>query len=158
MKFLKTIRFDPSDMHVFELAAEPDEWAISGSFWFTSVAKTEFKGKLKQAFSNGFLSLESFGFSTFSSVSFIDEKEVDRITDLLARKLVSDFNAPSHEAAETAARQEVNDVITMCSEVPINSVFAIRRELDDCDNISERLSLVTIENNKVHTKIWEIVE
>ena len=34
VKLLRTIRLDPSDTFVFERAAEPGEWAVSGSFVF----------------------------------------------------------------------------------------------------------------------------
>ena len=34
MKLLRTIRLDPSDTFVFERAAEPGEWAVSGAFAF----------------------------------------------------------------------------------------------------------------------------
>ena len=36
MKFLRTIRFDMSDDAVFERAAPPEEWAVSGAFAFSS--------------------------------------------------------------------------------------------------------------------------
>jgi len=34
MKLIRTIRLDPSDTFVFERAAEPGEWAVSGAFAF----------------------------------------------------------------------------------------------------------------------------
>ena len=34
MKLLRTIRLDPSDTFVFENAAEPGEWAVTGTFMF----------------------------------------------------------------------------------------------------------------------------
>ena len=34
LKFPRTIRLDPSDTFVFERAAEPGEWAVSGAFVF----------------------------------------------------------------------------------------------------------------------------
>ncbi|MGI9386569.1 MAG: DUF6505 family protein, partial [Methyloligellaceae bacterium] len=37
MKFLRTIRFDESDDHVFDRAAAPDEWAVSGAFAFAEI-------------------------------------------------------------------------------------------------------------------------
>ncbi|MEM9278790.1 MAG: DUF6505 family protein [Pseudomonadota bacterium] len=158
MKFLKTIRFDPSDMHVFEHAAEQDEWAIPGSFWFSAIEEPELNGKLKQAFSNGFLSLKSFGFSTFTSVAEISQREVDVITGNLAEKFVSGFGAPSIEEALIAANQELEFVIEMCAEVPVNSIFAIRREFDEAGELKERLSLVQAPSEPVHTRVWEIVE
>src|SRR5262245_3275662 len=34
VKLLRTIRLDPSDTFVFDKAAEPGEWAVSGGFAF----------------------------------------------------------------------------------------------------------------------------
>ena len=34
LRFPRTIRLDPSDTLVFERAAEPGEWAVSGAFVF----------------------------------------------------------------------------------------------------------------------------
>ncbi len=34
LKFPRTIRLDPSDTFVFERAAVPGEWAVSGAFAF----------------------------------------------------------------------------------------------------------------------------
>ncbi len=158
MKFLQTIRFDPSDTHVFAHAAEPGEWAISGSFWFSGTDQNGIKGKVKQAFSNGFLSLDSFGFSTFVSVTDITQSELDQITESLANKLVSEFGAPSRNAAVTAAANEVNYIKDMCCGVPVNSVFAVRRELDETGELRESFSLVELPTQRVHTKVWEIVE
>lgn len=158
MKFLKTIRFDPSDNHVFELAAEQDEWAISGGFWFAGITRPELKGKVKQAFSNGFLSIESFGFSTFTSVTEISPLDVEQITDQLAKKLASDFGAPSLEAAKAAAQEEINYIAGMCDKVSINKVFAIKRTLDEHNEIRESFSLMEKSSSHADTKIWEIVD
>ncbi|MGB0584050.1 MAG: DUF6505 family protein, partial [Candidatus Puniceispirillaceae bacterium] len=68
MKLAKTIRFDPSDLNVFPLAADEGEWALVGTFCFASIGKADIKGKVKQAFSNGFLGLDSMGFSTLVSI------------------------------------------------------------------------------------------
>jgi hypothetical protein len=54
IKLLKTIRFDASDERVYELAAAPEEWAVSGAFAFASLAAEAVAGKTRQAFSNGF--------------------------------------------------------------------------------------------------------
>ena len=34
MKLARTIRFDPSDLNVFPVAAEEGEWALVGTFCF----------------------------------------------------------------------------------------------------------------------------
>ena len=48
MKLLRTIRLDPSDTFVFERAAEPGEWAVSGAFvfWNEDVGQARRQGAL----------------------------------------------------------------------------------------------------------------
>ena len=38
MKLARTIRFDPSDLNVFPLAADEGEWALVGTFCFASLS------------------------------------------------------------------------------------------------------------------------
>ncbi len=158
MKFLKTIQFDPSDTFVFEQAANPDEWAIPGGFMFANMTEDELIGKLKQAFSNGFLSLETFGNSTFVSVSEISEVQTDAITKALADYLTENFNAPSMDEARDAAKTEINFVTDMCTDVPVNSIFTLRRIFDDDGMIREEFRIVDAPGKKLHTKVWEVVE
>ena len=75
MMLAKTIRFDKSDLNVFETASEEGEWAISGAFEFSNDTSNSLKGKRKQSFVNGFLGLESYGRSTLVSISAIDRTE-----------------------------------------------------------------------------------
>lgn len=158
MKFLSTIRFDPSDTHVFEHAANENEWAISGGFWFSGITRDHLKGKLKQAFSNGFLSLESFGFSTFVSVRQISKEELTGLTEKFTQKLISDFGAPSPAEALTMAQEEIDDIATMCSKVPVNRVFGIKRTLNENNEIHETFRLIEPSDMHSSTRIWEIVD
>jgi len=158
MKFLKSIRFDPSDTFVFENAAEPNEWVIPGGFWFSGEDEDELEGKVKQAFTNGFLSLESFGFTTLATVSEIRDAEVEAISRKLSERLLSHFGAPSPEAALAAAKSELEYVFDMCADVPVNSVFALRREFDEEGQLRESFSLVEVSGEPQHTRVWEIVE
>ncbi|MEL7153848.1 MAG: DUF6505 family protein, partial [Pseudomonadota bacterium] len=75
MKLARTIRFDESDDNVFERTAQPDEWAVSGAFEFSNWSQDDLTGKARQAFSNGWLGLETFGRSTFVAVSEITDAE-----------------------------------------------------------------------------------
>lgn len=158
MKFLKTIRFDPSDTHVFELAAEPDQWVIPGGFYFTEFKEDDLKGKTKQAFSNGFLSLETFGFSTFTSVAEIKSDEISIVTQSLAKRFVEAYGAPDIKSAMSVAEQEISFVLEMCAEVPINTVFALSRLFDENGEIREAFRIMEAPREAVHTKVWEIVE
>lgn len=158
MKFLKTIRFDPSDSQVFETAAGPDEWAIPGGFRFANAVEDKLAGKEKQAFSNGFLSLASFGFSTFVSVAEISPEEKDEITARLVLHFVDHYGAPSPVAAGAAAQQEIAFVLDLCAEVPINSVFTLRRIFDDNAAIKEVFRIVDVPGETLHARVWDVVE
>ena len=48
-KLPRTIRLDPSDTFVFERAAEPGEWAVTGSFLFLDQDVTALAGKARAA-------------------------------------------------------------------------------------------------------------
>lgn len=158
MKFLRTIRMDPSDTRVFERAAEPGEWALPASFWYWDVAPDQLEGKAGQAFKNGFLSIESWGFSTLVTVSEIAEDDCAALVNSLAIKLDERFGAPTMDAAMEAARGEIDYVTEMCEAVPVNTLFAIRREVNADGNIVESFHKVEVANGQLHTRIWEIVE
>ena len=158
MKLFKTIRMDASDSHVFERAAGTDEWAIPGGFSFAHLNEGDLKGKAKQAFSNGFLSLESFGHSTFVSVSELTAETRDKLVASLTRKLLDDFGAPSKNAAEAAALDEINFGCELCTDNPINTLFTLRRFFDEDGAIREEFRIVTPPSAPAHARIWEIVE
>ena len=68
VKLLRTIRLDPSDTFVFERAAEPGEWAVSGAFAFWNDDVTALEGKARAAFRSGFLGVQSLGWSTLVQI------------------------------------------------------------------------------------------
>jgi hypothetical protein len=158
VKLMRTIRFDASDHHVFERAAEPDEWAVSGAFAFAALGTEALVGKTRQAFSNGFLSLESFGRATFVSVAELPEEEVEPLTERLAGHLVAHYGAPRLEAALPAAREELEFALDLCREAQVNTVLAVSRRLDEEGRIREEFRSVAAPGDEVHTRIWDVVE
>ena len=125
MKFPKTIRFDNSDLNIFENPSEEGEWAISGAFEFSNDTKENLKGKRKQSFSNGFLGLDSFGRSTFVSISSIDEPEKVIIVKKLAELFVQSYGAPDIIKASSVAEEEVNFMIDVCSDHDLGSLLTV---------------------------------
>jgi hypothetical protein len=158
MKFLRTIRFDPSDAQVFEHAAMPGEWAVSGGFAFAHLAPDGIAGKTRQAFANGFLGLASFGRSTFASVSAMTAKEREAAFDALSAHLVAHHGAPDEAAARGVAEEECAFIADLVAEQPVNTVFAVRRAFDENGEIHEEFRIVMQPSGKQHTRIWEIVE
>ena len=65
-------------------------------------------GKVKQAFSNGFLCLPSFGFSTFVCVASFSEKDFDESINTLGNYMLLNYNAPSEHEAKRVAKNGFN--------------------------------------------------
>ena len=68
----------PAPTTTIDLAAEAGEWAVSGAFQFGATEPQDMTGKLKQAFANGFLGVDSFGRSTFATVGEATDAEIAR--------------------------------------------------------------------------------
>jgi hypothetical protein len=130
LKLLRTIRLDPSDTFVFEPAAEPGEWAVSGAFAFWGGDPSTLAGKARSAFRSGFLGVESLGWSTL--VQIVDASEADRanLVEALATQLVERFGAPDLQTAAAAAEEEVAFAESLCSQ-PQDTLIAVHRTYED---------------------------
>ena len=159
MKLLKTIRFDASDESVFEVAAAPAEWAVSGAFAFVDHAPDSLSGKARQAFANGFLGVESFGWSTFGTVATATTTDLDEIERALAHHFIAFYGAPDEAAARSAGAEETKFIRELCDEVPINTVFTVRRTWDGRGRIKEEFRQIRPPAGEPpHAKIWTIVD
>jgi Family of unknown function (DUF6505) len=129
MKLLRTIRLDASDTFVFEKAAEPGEWAVSGVFAFWDRDPATLEGKARSQFRSGFLGIESLGWSTL--VQIVEASEDDRLAaiDILAKQLVVNFGAPTVKDAAAAAEEEITFAESLCSQ-PKDMLVAVHRTYD----------------------------
>jgi Family of unknown function (DUF6505) len=130
VKLLRTIRLDPSDTFVFERAAEPGEWAVSGAFAFWDSDPAHLEGKTRTAFRSGFLAVPSLGRSTL--VQIVDASDADRsaAVELLAQCLVERFGAPDLAAARAAAAEEVAFAVSIATE-PKDTLIAVHRTFEN---------------------------
>jgi hypothetical protein len=130
MKLLRTIRLDPSDTFVFERAAEPGEWAVSGAFMFADADPDALDGKPRAAFRGGFLGVASFGWSTL--VQIVETSEEDRagVVEMLGRALHERLGAPDLAVARAAAEEEVAFAASLCDH-PRDTLIAVRRTFED---------------------------
>jgi hypothetical protein len=160
MKLLKTIRFDASDERVFERAAAPEEWAVSGAFAFSGLAPADVTGKMRQAFANGFLGVASFGRSTFATVSEATETDRAALEAALAQHFVARYAAPSLEAALPAAREEAAFAADLCRDAAVNTVFTVRRTWRQDGSIKEEFRTIRppTPGEPVHARIWTVVD
>jgi hypothetical protein len=130
VKLLRTIRLDPSDTFVFDRAAEPGEWAVSGAFMFAGVDPATLEGKARTEFRAGFLGVASFGWSTLAQVVEASEQDRIALVEALAQQLVDHCGAPSLVEARTAAEEEIAFASSLCTH-PLDTLIAVHRTHED---------------------------
>ena len=130
MKLLRTIRLDPSDTFVFDSAALPGEWAVTGTFMFADSNPDRLEGKARAAFRAGFLGVETLGWSTL--VQVVEARDDDRraAIETLAKHLVDRFGAPTIKDALAAAEEEFEFAVSLCNH-PHDTLIAMHRSHED---------------------------
>ena len=157
MKFAKTIRFDKSDLNIFPLASEEGELAVVGTFNFYNLEQDDLKGKVKQAFSNGFMGCTTFGYSTLVSLVNIKEKELQQLKINLGKFLIDNFGAPSKDIAEEAANEEINFMLDLCKNHEIGSLLSLSRTWES-GGIKEKFRNLPKADSCAEQKIWTFVD
>jgi hypothetical protein len=77
----------------------------------------------------------------------------------LAGLFVREYGAPDLPSALPAAQDELNFVVELCRDVAINTVFTVRRTLDDDECIHEEFRKINPPTGDLrHARIWEGVE
>lgn len=154
MKFARTIRLDHSDALVFPYAADPEEWAITGTFAFAAADPAAWNGKEQLAFRSGWLGTGSFGRSTFVQVAVMPQTQAEDLARRLAGHLFEHYSAPDMLAASDAARQEIADMADLCNH-PAGTLLGIEREITDA-GIAERIRVVPSPDEPEHARIWTL--
>jgi hypothetical protein len=130
LKFPRTIRLDPSDSFVFEHAAEPGEWAVSGAFVFSDQDPAMLGQKQRVALRSGFLGIDTLGWSTLAIVTEATEADREAMVERLAGQLLQKFGAPDLNAARLAAEEEVAFAASLC-EHPPQTLLAVQRSVEN---------------------------
>lgn len=156
MKLLRTVALDPSDTFMFDAAAEPGDWAVSGAFWFCDRDQAKLTGKDRSAFRSGFLGVQSWGWSTL--VQIVEATEDDRRTlvELLAAQLVDRFGAPDLATARPAAEEEVAFAASLCT-LPADTLIAVRRTATDGE-VREAFRTLQRRDGTGHNKAFAFLE
>jgi hypothetical protein len=155
MKFPRVIRLDTSDRQVFAQAAEPGEWAVTGSFAFLDQDPSGLDPKERLAFASGWFGTESGGRATLVEVAEITEAQFFQVVERLAQHFVAHYGAPSLVDALPAARAEADDAAALADH-KLHSLLALERALGD-QGLVERIRVVRPERAGDHAKIWRIV-
>jgi hypothetical protein len=143
VKLLKTVRADPSDTFVFDKAAEPGEWAISGALMFAQLDPAKLVGKARAAFRSGFLGIRSFGWSTLARIVEASEEDRAAAVEQLAARLVERFGAPDLVTARPAAEGEIAFAASLCDH-PAGMLIAVSRR---CENDTTYEAFRTLQTN-----------
>jgi hypothetical protein len=130
LRFPRTIRLDPSDTFVFERAAEPGEWAVSGAFVFWNQDPDNLGQKQRVALRSGFLGIDSLGWSTLAIVTEATEADRQAMIERLAQQLLEKFGAPDLNAARVAAEEEVAFAASLCDHPP-QTLLAVQRSVEN---------------------------
>src|SRR5216684_2606756 len=130
LRFPRTIRLDPSDTFVFERAAEPGEWAVSGAFVFWNQDPATLGQKQRVALRSGFLGIDSLGWSTLAIVTEASAAERQAMVERLAGHLLAKFGAPGIEIARAAAEEEIAFAASLCDHPP-QTLLAVQRSVED---------------------------
>jgi hypothetical protein len=130
LKLPRTIRLDASDTFVFESAANPGEWAVSGAFVFWDKAPEALTQKQRVALRSGFLGIDSLGWSTLAIVTEATEADRQAMVERLASVLLEKFGAPDLEAARVGAAEEVAFAASLCQH-PLQTLLAVQRNIEN---------------------------
>lgn len=156
MKLLRTIRLDASDNFVFEHAAAPGEWAVSGAFVFWGSDASTLEGKARTAFRSGFLGVDTLGWSTL--VQIVEASAADRanLVEMLAQRLVEHFGAPDLAAARAAAEEETAFVESLCTQ-PKDILVAVHRVYEDGE-VREQFRTLRPRNGEKPARAFSFLE
>ena len=130
LRLPRTIRLDPSDTFVFERAAEPGEWAVSGAFVFWDNDPAGLGQKQRVALRSGFLGIDSLGWSTLAIVTEATEADRQSMIERLTGHLLEKFGAPDLAAARLGAEEEVAFAASLCDHPP-QTLLAVQRNLEN---------------------------
>lgn len=156
MKLLRTIRLDPSDAFVFNRAAEPGEWAVSGAFVFWDQPLDGLIGKERAAFRSGLLGIGSLGWSTLAVVSDASAEEREGVVRLLTDQLLERFGAPDRAMARAAAEQEIA-FSEQLAEPPVGTLVAVRRSVENAE-IREAFRTLLPGGDSLHSRAFAFEE
>jgi hypothetical protein len=156
MKLLRTIALDPSDTFVFDVPAEPGDWAVPGAFRFCDRDPAKLDGKDRSAFRSGFLGVRSWGWSTLAQIVPATEGDRRALVELLARQLVERFGAPDLDAARLAAEEEVAFAQSLCTH-PVSALIAVHRLASDGE-VRESFRRLHLREGQRHGKAFSFME
>lgn len=129
MRFLKAVRLDASDEHVFAAdgAAEDGEWLVSGGY---AVCPLE-GGRHRRASCrclDSFVAAGSLRRCTIGEVVAIDDAQYREVIERMVRHFVADLGAPSEDDARRVAEEEAAYTADLCQGFAEGVWITVQRE------------------------------
>ena len=156
MKLLRTIALDRSDTFIFDVAAGPGDWAVSGAFRFRDRDPARLTGKDRSAFRSGFLGVQSWGWSTLVQIVRATAADRHALVELLAAQLVERCGAPDLATARLAAEEEVAFAESLCTH-PVGSLIALHRTATDGE-VRESFRRLKLREGMGHSRAFSFME
>jgi len=137
-KFLRAVRLDDSDDHIFRGcgAAREGEFVTTGGF---AVCDFESNPQCDPPChcEASFLSVASRARCSIAEVAEVSEAELEAQTEALAWHLVRAWNAPSWEAARELAEEEVRHTTEVCETLAPEVWITVKRSRREGDGALE---------------------
>ncbi|MGE0358876.1 MAG: DUF6505 family protein [Burkholderiales bacterium] len=127
-KFLRAVRLDDSDDHIFKThgAAREGEWVVSGGY---AVCDFERAPKCDPPChcQSSFLALAGRARCSIAEVVEVTEQELEAHADALGWFLVKGWGAPSWEVARRVAGEEVRHTAEVCETLAPEVWITVKR-------------------------------
>jgi Family of unknown function (DUF6505) len=127
-KFLRAVRLDDSDDHLFPAngAATEGEWVVSGGFAACDSANAP-RCEPRCHCESSFLALQSRRRCSIAEVAELTDAELDERIDQLTWFLLKGWGAPSWEAARKVAEEEIGHTVDVCETLAPEVWITVRR-------------------------------
>ncbi|HEX4943611.1 MAG TPA: DUF6505 family protein [Usitatibacteraceae bacterium] len=127
-KFLRAVRLDDSDDHLFAThgAAREGDWVVSGGYAVCDFANAP-KCNPRCHCESSFLALAGRERCSIAEVVEVTTEELAAHTDALAWFLVKGWGAPSWEIAHSLAEEEVNHTADVCETLAPEVWITVKR-------------------------------
>ncbi|MFZ5557863.1 MAG: DUF6505 family protein [Pseudomonadota bacterium] len=132
MRFLKAVRLDASDEHVFapEGAAADGEWLVSGGYAVCPLRHGEHRRPGCHCL-DSFIAAGSLRRCTIAEVAVIDPAAYREVVEGMVRHFVADLGAPSEDEARRVAEDEAAYTADLCQGFDEGVWITVRREPND---------------------------
>lgn len=137
--FLKAVRLDDSDAELYRThgACDEDEWVTSGGFAVCDLANG-YRCNPRCYCEASFISLTRRARCTLAEVVEIDTADIALFKDQMAQHLLFEWKAPTFEAAQEVAAEEIDYTVELANGFPAGVWISVKRVPSENGVIDEK--------------------